>query len=246
MAHSRSAIAAAPALPGLSSSVTQVGRALPLEARAAGRSTARADAMTTVATPLIGDSGPVIGPFAGTIASQSIVQVEVHDDRSRMAHRRNLKSKATRKSPGFTLVEAMVALLVLSVGVIGVAALHGQSLAASRAAIFRSQAIGFAGDMAERIRLNRGARSAYAGDARHYACDAPSDRGGVACPPPELAAYDLFVWNQEIAAALPGGQGSVIVDTNLDPATYTVSVSWDEATESDRASFPLTFRLAVD
>ena len=68
-----------------------------------------------------------------------------------------------RRNTGFTLIEVMVALLVLSVGMIGVAALHGQALAASGTAIYRSQAINLAGSIADRIRANRLARAAYAG-----------------------------------------------------------------------------------
>lgn len=146
---------------------------------------------------------------------------------------------------GFTLIEAMVALLVLSVGVIGVAALHGQSLAASRSAIFRSQAINLASDMADRIRVNPGAQLAYAGPSSDHGCDHPGNRGGVACTPAERAAHDLFDWRTAIGANLPDGAGTVSVDTNSNPATYTVIVAWEEATESGRASLPLTFRLPV-
>lgn len=139
----------------------------------------------------------------------------------------------------------MVALLVLSVGVIGVAALHGQSLAASRSAIFRSQAISLASDMADRIRVNRVAQSAYESSPTDNSCDDPDDRGGIACTPAERAAHDLFDWSAEISAKLPDGAGTVSVDTNSNPASYTVTVAWEEATESSRASFPLTFRLPI-
>ena len=161
-----------------------------------------------------------------------------------MVHRRN-RGAPPAGCAGFTLVEAMVALLVLSVGVIGVAALQGQSLAASRAAIFRSQAVNQASDMADRIRTNRSAGSAYAGAASFHGCDRPDTRSGTDCTPAERAAEDLFVWNADIAATLPGGQGSVVADTTLNPATYSVTVSWDEGTGNDRASFPLTFRLQL-
>ncbi|MGD8339965.1 MAG: type IV pilus modification protein PilV [Gammaproteobacteria bacterium] len=130
-----------------------------------------------------------------------------------MVNRRN-RGSPPAACAGFTLVEAMVALLVLSVGVIGVAALHGQSLAASRAAIFRGQAINFASDMADRIRADRD------------------------------AGQDLSAWQADIAATLPGGEGSVSIDTSSRPTTYTVSVLWDEGGAGGRASFPLTFELA--
>ena len=162
-----------------------------------------------------------------------------------MVHRRHCGRAQRPGYDGFTLVEAMVALLVLSVGVIGAAALHGQSLAAGRTAIYRSQAVSLASDMAERIRLNRRAQSAYQGVAADHGCDEPTDAGGRDCTPAELAADDLLAWNSAIAATLPVGQGSVSVDTGTNSTTYTVTVSWNDATASGRTSFPLTFRLSV-
>ena len=162
-----------------------------------------------------------------------------------MAHRRNRSLPPRRRAAGLTLIEAMVALLVLSVGVIGVAVLHGQSLAASRSAIFRSQAISLASDMADRIRLNRAAQTAYEGSPSDKHCDDQPDPVIAACSPAERAADDLFDWSTAVAAGLPGGTGSVRVDTSTDPASYTVTVAWDEATESGRAALPLSFRLSA-
>src|SRR6185503_6410096 len=62
---------------------------------------------------------------------------------------------------GFGLVEALVALVVVSVGMIGIAVLYGQGLGASRTALYRTQAVILASDMADRIRLNRRAGNAY-------------------------------------------------------------------------------------
>ena len=65
-----------------------------------------------------------------------------------------------RAARGFSLLEAMIALVVLSVGMLGIAALHAQSLAASRTAQLRTQAVNLAGDMADRVRVNRVAGAA--------------------------------------------------------------------------------------
>lgn len=145
---------------------------------------------------------------------------------------------------GFTLVETMVALLILSVGLIGIAALYGQALSASSASIFRSQAINLAADIADRIRGNRTALLAYQGSASNHGCDAPTDRGGIDCAADEMAAHDLFVWQTLTAETLPGGQGTVEVDTTTDPATYTVTVFWDEASQDRPATFSVDFLLA--
>lgn len=139
---------------------------------------------------------------------------------------------------GFTLIETMVALLVLSVGLLGIAALHAQALAASGVAINRSVAVSLAGNMADRIRANREARAAYEGAAGDNGCDSGAD-----CSVAEMAAHDLFVWANELAQSLPGGSGTVEVDTGVNPARYVVAVSWDEPSEDDPVSFALEFQL---
>lgn len=139
---------------------------------------------------------------------------------------------------GFSLLEAMVALVVLSVGMLGIAALHGQSLAASRTAQLRTQAVNLAGDMADRIRVNRLGAAAYAGAAENNQCDPQS--GGVDCTPAQMAAHDLFVWQAQLARLLPNGAGSVDYDGSADPPTYTIGVSWTEPGEGT-----LTYSLVV-
>lgn len=146
---------------------------------------------------------------------------------------------------GFTLVETMVALLVLSVGMIGVAALYGQALSASGTAIYRSQAINLAGDIADRIRVNRTALLAYEGAAADNNCDDPTGAGGVDCSPAEMAAHDLFVLQTLTAQTLPGGQASVEVDTSTTPPTYTVAISWDEQSADAPVVFSVDFQLPV-
>lgn len=128
---------------------------------------------------------------------------------------------------GFSLLEAMVALVVLSVGMLGIAALHGQSLTAGRTAQLRTHAVNLAGDMADRIRVNRLGAAAYEGAAENGACD-PQSGGGVDCTPAEMAAHDLFVWEAQLERVLPNGAGSVNYDGTTEPPTYAIDVTWTE------------------
>ena len=66
---------------------------------------------------------------------------------------------------GFTIVEALVALVVLAVGMLGIASLYVTTLRASGSAMSRMQAINLASDLGDRIRANRTAEAAYAGAA---------------------------------------------------------------------------------
>jgi type IV pilus assembly protein PilV len=125
---------------------------------------------------------------------------------------------------GFSLIEAMVSLVVVSVGMIGIAALYGQGLSAGRTALYRTQAVNLAADMADRIRVNRMGGANYAGPAANNNCD---PGGGVNCTPPQMAAHDLWVWTAQVAQQLPNGVG-LVQFLGTTPPTYTIQVTWQE------------------
>lgn len=135
-----------------------------------------------------------------------------------------MRTNAHRSQTGFSLVESMVSLVVVSVGMIGIASLYGQGLGAGRTALFRTQAVNLVADMADRIRVNRQGGAAYAGAAADNGCD---PGGGVDCTPAQMAAHDLFVWSDLVAQQLPNGAGRVQHDPTT-PPTYTISVTWQE------------------
>lgn len=154
-------------------------------------------------------------------------------------------NRHNRNVAGFTLVETMVALLVLSVGMIGVAALYGQALSASSNAGYRSQAIVLASELADRIRGNRSARTAYENTPADRSCDRATGAGGIDCSPQQMAEHDMWLWQNQVAQMLPAGQGAIDVDTSINPARYTVTVSWDEPTEDDPVTFTFEFELPI-
>jgi len=89
------------------------------------------------------------------------------------------------------MVEMLVALVVLAVGMLGVASLFGISLHSGSSAIARMQAVNLAADIADRIRANRRAAGAYAGAAANNAC---TGAAAVSCSPAQMAADDLYWW----------------------------------------------------
>src|SRR5262249_48029909 len=99
-----------------------------------------------------------------------------------MMSRDNEMNSRTNNSAGFSLIEVLVALVVISVGMIGIAALSTQGLGASRVALSRTAAVNLASRMAEDIRVNRLAQAAYNGPAGNNRCD-PTTGGGVDCTP---------------------------------------------------------------
>jgi type IV pilus assembly protein PilV len=155
---------------------------------------------------------------------------------------RQRQHRPGRKARGFSLVEALVALLVLSIGLLGIAALYVESLGASRTAQFRTQAINLAADMADRIRVNRGATVAYAGAAADNGCD--GNAGAPAeCTPAQMAAHDLFRWRQTLARLLPNGNGAVQVDAATVPPTYIITVTWAESGQAADLNYVMTVQM---
>src|SRR5512134_949404 len=141
-----------------------------------------------------------------------------------------------QRQHGFGLIEALVALVVVSVGMIGIAALYGQGLGAGRTALYRTQAVNLAADMADRIRVNRRGDAAYGGGAADNGCDPGGDTN---CTPAAMAAHDLFTWQAQVTALLPGGVG-VVQYAGTTPPTYTIQVTWEEV-----GLGPITHQIAI-
>jgi len=139
---------------------------------------------------------------------------------------------ATKTSRGFSLVEVLIALIVMSVGMLGIAGLYVQSMQAGRTSMLRHHAVNLASDIADRIRANPLAGAAYiASTGADNNCVAQ----GVDCSIAQMAAQDILLWQQQAAEFLPAmadGSQQVIVayDAGVTPPTYTITVRWDEPT----------------
>jgi type IV pilus assembly protein PilV len=142
---------------------------------------------------------------------------------------------------GFSLVEVLVALVVLSVGMLGIAALYVESLRSSRTALFRTQAVTLASDIADRIRANPLAKDAYDATVTSADTNAACAPGGGGCAVDALAKHDKAAWLGTVESTLPGGTGTVDVDTTTNPSTYTITITWTEPGQDD-ASYEVRFQ----
>ncbi len=149
-----------------------------------------------------------------------------------------------KSQSGFTMVETLVALVVLAIGMLGIAALYLNSLQAGRTAIYRTQAVTLAADLADSIRSNRAAVANYGnvyGDA-FAAVGACATTAG--CSATDLAATDLSRWKAALAQLLPNGQGQVVVTLPAaagEPANYVITVQWAEVGEVNPVTFQIGF-----
>ncbi|MFY0728544.1 type IV pilus modification protein PilV [Pseudomonas sp. NFX15] len=134
---------------------------------------------------------------------------------------------------GMTLVEVLVALVILGVGLLGAAAIQLNALKYTDSARMTSQASFIAYDMMDRIRANA---------AADYSIASP-----VSGNPGVTRDQDLFDFNANIVNSLGAtATGSVRVDQHL----YTITITWDDSraanTADSRRSFVLTSRVAID
>jgi type IV pilus assembly protein PilV len=133
-----------------------------------------------------------------------------------------------RKVGGFTLVEVLIALVIMSVGMLGIAGLYVHSMQAGRTSVFRHHAVTLAGDIADRIRANPRAAASYGLAGADNNCV----NGGVNCTPAEMAANDISLWDQQAADTLPSGTVAVVFNNGVVPPTYQITVSWIEPGEN--------------
>lgn len=133
---------------------------------------------------------------------------------------------------GFSLVEVLIALIVMSVGMLGIAGLYVQSMQAGRSSMLRHHAVTLAGDIADRIRANPTAGVAYtATTGTNNNCVAPQTND---CTIAEMAAHDILLWQAQANEFLPpmgdGSQQVIVTFTAGTPPSYLIRVRWDEPT----------------
>ena len=133
---------------------------------------------------------------------------------------------------GFTLLEVLVALLVMSIGLLGIGKLMMLSARANDSAYMRSQATALGYTILDAMRANRQAAIVQGYDtAMGVFPGAPGCGATVAtaCTSGQQAQNDLAQWGNALAVQLPLGQGSVTTVTAIDgsganniPATIVV------------------------
>lgn len=152
-----------------------------------------------------------------------------------MAH----KSLPSLTHSGFALLEVLIAVVVVSFGLLGLAGLQAAAMRNNHSAYFRSIATQQAYDIADRMRSNI---PGIASGSYVHASGIPSDPGCISsgCTPAQLAQYDIRQWNIANASLLPSGAGVVCIDSTPDDGTpaadgcdgsgtvYVIKVWWDD------------------
>jgi len=147
-----------------------------------------------------------------------------------------------KKHSGFTLIEVLIAMLVLAVGLLGLAGLQATSLTNNQSAYNRSQATQLAYDIADRMRANVAGIATYTAILPGAATAKANCQTTTGCTPANMAENDLFEWNCAVAggcvnitATLPSGAGTITVAAGV----FTIAITWDDDRDGDDANNPI-------
>jgi type IV pilus assembly protein PilV len=165
-----------------------------------------------------------------------------------------LSSSPSRAQRGLSLIETLVTIVVISVGMLGIAALYVESLKAGQTAVLRTRAVALAADMADRIRTNQAGGPTYdvgpdaVGVVPPNACADSAAAPAVNCGPDEMALHDIWQWKTLVGntvdeqfqrLGLPNATARIDRSAATVPVTYTITISWAEKDE------PLSYSISV-
>jgi type IV pilus assembly protein PilV len=154
-----------------------------------------------------------------------------------------------RRMAGVSIIEALVALVIISVGMLGIAGLYLTSMQAGRSANLRMQAVNLATDMADHIRANKNGKANYKAAATDKGTQ--HDCATVTCSKVQIAENDIFEWKRAISAALPANANGTLTYTDVvDPSPLVkmpdiceLVITWREAGSDVDSTYKTTVEL---
>jgi type IV pilus assembly protein PilV len=135
------------------------------------------------------------------------------------------------RSRGFTIAEVFAALLVIAVGIIGIAALYSDQAQSNPEVQLQLEAATLAEQIAKRIRETNDGHAGFA-TTIGVLCDQQSTPKA----PQDIAAREAACWEDEVERKLPSGLGTISRDALTSPPTYVIAVSWS-APDAGTASY---------
>lgn len=149
-------------------------------------------------------------------------------------------SKYHSGAKGFTLLEILVTVIILAIGLLGMAGLQLTGMRNNQSAYLRTQAALLAYDMGERMRANSLGFNNNAYD-QPQAVEYPGCFTAEGCTVAEMAQNDAFEWSNTLATQLPMGNGVVCLDGTPDDGipespdcdgaggVYVIKIWWDDS-----------------
>lgn len=146
---------------------------------------------------------------------------------------------------GFTLIEVMLALVIFSVGLLGLASLQGNALKQNHSAYMKTQATYLAYDILDRMRANKNEASSYDVGTGTFAqpgqlCNTTSDT----CTETQIRNADRYFWKEALKTTLPLGDGTIATTSAGGRTEVQIRVFWDN-TRSGTASTTTEIRAEL-
>ncbi len=133
----------------------------------------------------------------------------------------------THRQQGFTLIEVLIAMVLLAIGLLSMAQMQVNGLRANHSAYLRSQATILAGDILDSMRANNGdPTSAF--DNGDYDTSFSDNPSGTAT----IAANDIDAWLTDLSTLLPNGDGAI----TRAGSTVSVFVRWNDSRQNEAAT----------
>jgi type IV pilus assembly protein PilV len=166
-----------------------------------------------------------------------------------------MRTSHARRQNGVSIVEALVALLVLSIGLLGIAVMYLESVRSNRTALTRTLAVHLVNDMADRIRANRAAKDTYTLVAGTPPTGPAPNCATADCTAAQLATYDMIQWYTAVTtrdAGLPVGPDGTAPQVQIsylpgatgnDPGRYTIVAKWKDTGSTAFLSTQLEFTV---
>jgi type IV pilus assembly protein PilV len=134
---------------------------------------------------------------------------------------------------GFTLLEVLVALVVLSIGLLGIGKLVIFSARGNDSAYMRTQATALAYTILDSMRANRDTAIAHGYDVATGSYSLTANCVTGSCSTSQLVQYDISQWKTNLGFYLPSGDGSIVTNTvtgaDGNPRTTAViTVTWND------------------
>lgn len=162
-----------------------------------------------------------------------------------------MREKFRHQQSGFSLIESLVAIVIMALGILGILGVQMRTLADTQNGVRRAQAIRLIENLSERIKVNPNSLSAAV--LASYQVSAPGPMATppactTACTPAQLAQHDIANWKQLVINGLPAGDAVVFAaddETDVNNRRQLgVLISWQQKERETTAAYTAPFTTA--
>ena len=147
---------------------------------------------------------------------------------------------------GITLLESLVAIVVMALGILGILGVQMRTLSDTQTGVRRAQAIRLIEDMGERMKANPSALANLSSYVSNFAASPTVPSCASGCTAANLATYDVAVWKRTVRESLPLGKASIFVapgEADGNRRQLGVIVAWRE---NERDGMSTTDKAAIN